>query len=212
MVSACAKLCRGDGVPSLVRASLAAASRPQSLPRSRERSRLHVPGAAQPLQTCAHWDGPLRHPAAHLVPPPSLSAGTTSVELWASPVPPPTALRSDAADMSSPRAVQWAEGETGLDGTRPLAAGEEDASGSPSASEASKRERSTPSGLAAAVKRARWGSPLAASTSGLGESQQSLPSPAVADSPMVDKVQSGAESAVCALTYSPIICPGVMGT
>ena len=57
----------------------------------------------------------------------------------------------------------------------------------------------TPSSVS---KLPRWRSPAVASSSGLGESQQSLPSPLVADSPMVVRAQASVESAVWKLTES----------
>ena len=63
-----------------------------------------------------------------------------------------------------------------------------------------KRPRSPTS--ASVVKRPKWRSPAVASSSGQGESQQSVPSPAVGDSPMVERVQVGAEAAMWAVTES----------
>ena len=135
-------------------------------------------------------------------------APSPSQLLW-SPVPPPTALRPGAAE--TPQVQPGPESEASASAPQPRAASEAGAGEPSTGGSESKRPLSPRGSAAAADKRARYRSPAVASSSGQGESQQSLPSPEVADSPMVEARQARGDSAMWKLTYSLLCCQHRVG-
>lgn len=122
--------------------------------------------------------------------------------LW-SPVPPP--LLTDAAVAPPARSDgESAEGRLPADGVGEENDAADAADMDSTMADTFSCKRSCSPSSSCGVKRQRWRSPAVSSSAGLGESQPSLPSPAVASaaSPTAERAATNAETAMWKLTYS----------